>query len=389
LVAALHGVVTVQPRNGSAPMRATARRIPGSSLLIVAALPTTDSDTTLHNLLIGETAAGAGAVALALVLGWLLVGAGLQPLRAMSRAARDIASGDDLDRGLGVPAKGQELTQLSEAIDGMLGRLRESFDAQRAVEGQLRQFVADASHELRTPLTSIRGYAELLRTTGGRMDDAQRAQSLGRIESEAMQLGRLVEDLLTLSVLDRGLQLRTERVDLRRMAGEAVDAARVRDSSREVELVAGPAVEVECDAGRIRQSVDNLLANARAHTPAGARVTLSVTQTANGGAELCVEDDGPGMPAVERAHALERFWRADASRTRHATPDSEGGPSGPAERSADATGPVDGQTPTGAGLGLSIVAAIAAAHGGTVTLDEGRDGRGLLVRLRLPATPPV
>ena len=219
--------------------------------------------------------------------------------------------------------------------------------------------MADASHELRTPLAGVRAYAELFtRGADQRPDDLARAmRGIGR-ESERMTA--LVDDLLLLARLDEGRPLDREPVDLATVARDAVETARAVEPDRPIELDAAPA-SVVGDADRLRQVVDNLLANARAHTPGGTPVTVRVA-TANGEATLEVADRGPGMTAEEVERVFERFWRADDSRTR-------------------ASG--------GAGLGLSIVAAVAEAHGGTASVDAA-PGAGAAFTVRLPATaPPV
>ncbi|TMK62137.1 MAG: HAMP domain-containing histidine kinase, partial [Actinobacteria bacterium] len=221
---------------------------------------------------------------------------------------------------------------------------------------RLRRFVADASHELRTPLTSIRGYAELFRRgADSRPEDL--AKSMQRIEAEAARMGVLVDDLLLLARLDQGRPLEREPLDLARIVEDAVDSARAVEPDRPIDLeVRGPA-SVLGDAGRMRQTVDNLLDNARVHTPASSPVRVTVGPDGEA-VLLTVADEGPGLPSEVVDRAFERFYRGDPSRSR-----SMGG----------------------AGLGLSIVAAIVEAHGGTVTV-RSEEGAGATFEVRLPAS---
>ena len=226
-----------------------------------------------------------------------------------------------------------------------------------ADEEKLRQFVADASHELRTPLTSIRGYAELWRAgglrEGGDVDDAMR-----RMEQEARRMGLLVDDMLLLARLDQGRPLGAAPLALDRLVDDAVRDARAVEPDRPIELVAGPATVVG-DEDRLRQIVGNLLANARLHTPPGTPVSVTVRSVGDR-VRLEVADEGPGLAPDVAARVFERFFRGDPARTR-------------------ASG--------GSGLGLSIVAAIAAAHGGRVSVDTAA-GAGARFVVDLPLAQP-
>ena len=226
-------------------------------------------------------------------------------------------------------------------------------DRIEASDKRLRRFVADASHELRTPLTAVRAYAELFaRGADKRPDDLARAMTGISRESERMSL--LVDDLLLLARLDEGRPLDRKDVELERVVGDAVETARTVEPDRPILLHAQRAVVIG-DPDRLRQVVDNLLANVRAHTPAGSPVAVSVA-TLNGDAVIVVADSGPGMSEDDVARAFERFYRADASRSR-------------------ASG--------GVGLGLSIVAAVAEAHGGTASASS-KPGAGTTFRVTLP-----
>jgi two-component system, OmpR family, sensor kinase len=228
-----------------------------------------------------------------------------------------------------------------------------AFRERAANEARLRQFVADASHELRTPLTSIRGYAELWRAgglrEGGDVDDAMR-----RMEQEARRMGLLVDDMLLLARLDQGRPLETTPLALDRLVDEAVRDARAVEPDRPIDLVGDP-VTVAGDDHRLRQVVGNLLTNARLHTPPGTPVHVSV-RVAGERVRLEVADEGPGLEPEVAARVFERFFRGDPARTR-------------------ASG--------GSGLGLSIVAAVAEAHGGRVSVDTA-PGAGTRFVVELP-----
>jgi two-component system OmpR family sensor kinase len=286
-------------------------------------------------------------------LGFWLVRVGLRPLDEMVDTADAIALGD-IDRRIDASGGGREVVRLAHALNG-------AFDARQTSEETLRQFVADASHELRTPLTSIRGYAELLRA--GAVPDAEDAdRAVRRIEAEAARMGVLVEDLLLLARMDQGRPLRREQVDLTIVAADAAADAKAVEPDRPVTLSAREPVLVTGDEARLRQVLSNLLANVRDHTPAGTPVDVSVRREGEAGV-VEVADHGPGIPADAAEHAFDRFWRVDPART-HRT-----GAAG------------------GAGLGLSIVAAIAAAHGGKVALST-TPGGGATFTVTIPCTLP-
>ncbi len=169
-------------------------------------------------------------------------------------------------------------------------------------------------------------------------------------------MGVLVEDLLLLARMDEGMTFTTGRFDLAVLAARAVEGARAADPERRIELHAEGPVDVDADEDRLQQVLDNLLANARAHTPEGAHVSVTVAASSDGGGTVEVADDGPGVPLEHRGRVFERFYRADDSRSR-----GGGG---------------------GAGLGLAIAAEIARAHGGTLTLVPTE--RGATFRLSVP-----
>jgi two-component system OmpR family sensor kinase len=334
-------------------------QLAGSDQLVVA-IPISDQESTLHTLLLIELAVTAGALVLALAGGWWLVRLGLRPLEDVERTADSIAAGN-LDQRVPGADDATEVGRLARALNVMLERIEAAFSARVASEARLqesdrhlRQFVADASHELRTPIAAVSAYAELFERGA-----AQHADDLPRvftgIRTETARMERLVNDLLTLARFDEGLPLQIVPTELVGLGAEAVHTAVTVGPQWPVEFTASHPVEVMGDPVRLRQVIDNLLANVRAHTPQGTASTVRVDQQGST-AEIVVKDTGPGMPTEEAARVFERFYRADASRAR-----SHGG----------------------SGLGLSIVAAIVTAHGGTVSAKSA-PGEGMTVTVRLP-----
>ena len=324
--------------------------------LTVAAIPLREVDQTLHRLLLVEALVILGVLVVLGLLAGVLVRIGLLPLARMEQTAGAIAGGD-LSQRVRTADPRTEVGRLGLALNRMLDRLDAAFAERRASEERLRRFIADASHELRTPLASIRGYAELFRI-GAAREPAETERAMRRIEEEAARMGVLVEDLLTLARLDELRAAAREEVDLARLAADAVDDARATAPERDVSLRAtGPAV-VSGDADRLRQVLANLLRNALVHTPPGTPVAVTVART-GGEVVLEVRDRGPGLPVEDGDVLFERFWRAEGGRAR-----GRGG----------------------AGLGLAIVAAVVAAHGGTVAAANAPGG-GAAFTVRLPAAP--
>ena len=304
--AALHG----GRRQGrhAVPRAASSRSRAPNQLLVVAA-PLKDADDTLHQLLIVELAVAASVLAAVLLLGLWLVRVGLRPLGRIEQTAAAIAGGD-LSQRVENDDPRTEVGRLGGALNTMLGQIEEAFDERTASENRLRRFIADASHELRTPLAAVRAYAELFdRGARERPDDLER--SMNGIQRESRRMGLLVDDLLLLARLDQGRPLERKPVELEDVARDAVEAARTLDPGREIELDAPVPVEVQGDRERLRQILDNLLANVRAHTPAGSAATVRVL---NGGDAAVIEvaDAGPGLSDEQLSHAFERFYRGDS-----------------------------------------------------------------------------
>lgn len=327
------------------------------SYVLLIATSLSDVDSTLHRLLLIELLV-TGLVVLAIGgLGLWVVRLGLRPLDAIGKTAAAIAAGD-LSQRVERAEERTEVGRLGLALNAMLTQIEAAFHAREASEHKLRRFVADASHELRTPLAAVRAYAELFgRGAADRPKDLERSMKGISRESERMSL--LVDDLLLLARLDEGRPLERKPVSLDDIVMEAVETAHTVEPDRPISVQLEP-VEGLGDHDRLRQIVDNLLANVRAHTPKRTPVHVSVSRV-DGMATIAVADEGPGMDEEQIEHAFERFYRADSSRAR-------------------ASG--------GVGLGLSIVSAVAAAHGGTAEA-ESPPGQGATFRIHLPLRPPA
>jgi two-component system OmpR family sensor kinase len=347
---------TVAARSGGERFRLVAETTPFPGTTLVIGAPLHETDTTLNQLKWIEVLVTAGVIVAALLFGLWLIRASLRPLRRIEETAAAIGAGD-LSRRVQPDGGTTEIGRLGGALNAMLGQIEEAFAERSASEARLRRFISDASHELRTPIAAVSAYAELFdRGARDRPDDLER--SMTGIQRETRRMGLLVGDLLLLARLDQGRPLGVAPVDLTALAGEAVDAAHAMEPGRPLMLAAPAIVRVEGDGERLRQVLDNLLANVRAHTPPGAAAVVRVRQDGDA-AVLEVADSGTGLSEEQMAHVFERFYRGDASRSR-----DHGG----------------------AGLGLAIVAAIVAAHGGAVEV-ESASGAGTTFRVRLPPAP--
>jgi two-component system OmpR family sensor kinase len=346
---------TVDSRGGNDEFRVRAERLPDDSVLMVA-LPLSDVNSTLHRLIWTEILVTAAVLLGAVGLGLWLVRVGLRPLRNIESTAANIAGGE---LSLRVPQADErtEVGRLGMALNTMLERIEDAFGKQRASEERLRRFVADASHELRTPVSAVGAYAELFER-GAQQRPADLARVLRGIRVETARMQALIEDLLLLTRLDEGRPLERQPVELVGLAGEAVEAAQTIGGDWPVSIEADEPVEVTGDRMRLREILDNLLANVRTHTPPGTQTTVRVRRDGDE-AVLEVADQGPGLAAEDAARVFERFYRADPSRAR--------------DRG-------------GTGLGLAVVAALIEAHGGRVELDT-TPGSGATFRLRLPVEP--
>jgi heavy metal sensor kinase len=283
--------------------------------------------------------------------GVFLAGRALAPIDKITRTARRI-SAQELGQRLDLQLADDEVGRLARTFDEMIARLDEAFRRQR-------QFAADASHELRTPLTSIKGQVEVALN---RERSAQTYREvLGTVNEEVDRLIRLVGSLLTLARADAGqIPIARERVELGELVTGAVEQARPMAEERGVRLEAAPAapVALEADEDLLLQLLLNLVDNAVKHTERGGEVTLGWARR-DSSAELWVRDSGAGISPEHLPRIFDRFYRADAARSR-----AEGG----------------------TGLGLSICRWIAEAHGGSISA-ESTPGSGSTFTVRLPAQP--
>ena len=305
-------------------------RVPQSSLggivvfLIVSALP---------------------ALIAALLASWLVAGRALAPLKSVASASEDIGRTRDFGRRLALPRSRDEVARLAASFNGMLGRLQDSYEAQR-------RFVADASHELRTPLTTIRGNAGLLAKPG--LPDDVRAAAVADIGAESARMARLVDRLLTLARADSGLELGLAPVPLRPLVEEVCRQAAATHPEIGLDVKAVDA-QVNGDEDALRQLIWILLDNAFRHASSAVDVRLFVEP---GWARLAVIDDGAGVAPAERERIFQRFYRSDASRSG-----------------------------AHAGLGLAIAQWIVEQHHGRITAGAGgTGGAAFLVDLRLLPT---
>jgi two-component system, OmpR family, sensor kinase len=322
--------------------------------LVVTGLPLTPVTATLRQVALAEIAVFTAALVLAGIIGTAWVRASLRPLRRVAATATRVTSLPLASGEVSLPERvpdtdaRTEVGQLGAAFNRMLGHVESALARREASETRLRSFAADASHELRTPLAAIRGYAEMARRHPGPLP-ADIAHALSRVESESARMTELVDELLLLARLDAGRPLATEAVDLTRLVIDATSDATVAATDHQWLLNLPDAPVVICgDEQRLRQVLANLLSNAARHTPAGTVVTVAVrvappgsAQREPGAAVITVTDNGPGIPLELQPDVFERFVRGDTARSRAAG---------------------------SSGLGLAIVHAVTAAHGGTASV---------------------
>lgn len=348
------------------PRRVAFVRIAGSKdgdepAMVVVAIRATDEDQNLladvkSDFLFGIPV----ALLVSIALGYALARRSLAPIEAMAKQAA-IISAATLDERLPVVNEHDELGRLATVINDLLERVQVAFRQQR-------QFVADASHELRTPIAIVRGEADVTLQRPHR-DEEEYREALVVIQDESVRLTRIVDDLFLLARTDAGAPVAVHKpLDLRELALGAVRSVRTiaddHDIVLEQELPEGPII-IQGDAPLLRRLLLNLLDNALKYTPRGGKVGIEM-QREEHAVTIVVHDSGPGISMALRDRVFDRFVRA-----------------GPDERP-----PAHNDSPrasSGAGLGLAIAAAIAAAHHGTLTLDNNEGGARFRLTLPLSA----
>jgi two-component system sensor histidine kinase BaeS len=289
----------------------------------------------------------------------VIVGPTRRRLQNLRVAARALGDGD-----LSVRAPetgGDEVTALSHTFNEMASQLESRTEALELADRTRRQLLADVSHELMTPLSSIRGYVETLEMTDVPIDDRTRRRYLGIVNEEAVRLEAIIGDLLDLAKLEGGGgSVRVDNVSPEQLLTRVRDrhAPMVAERGITLETFLEPGLaELRGDSNRLEQALQNLVANAVRHTPDGGRVAVRIASDEDT-VVIAVEDSGPGIAAEHLPRIFDRFYKVDESRT-------------------------GTEMPSGSGLGLSIVQAIVARHGGTVTAANV-EGRGARFEIRLP-----
>jgi two-component system sensor histidine kinase BaeS len=310
----LRGLVVLPPPPGSAILRDVARLLSLPGILLVLAATT-------------------GVVV-------IVFAPARHRLSALERAAERLGGGELTARA---PEDGaDEIARVAAAFNRMAAELAARDEALRSSDRLRRQMLADVSHELKTPLTAMRGYIETLRMPGIALDERRRARYLETIDRETHRLERLVKDLIDLARYENDAVALDIRVfDVARLFDQVIRRHEREAQNRQVMLridVADGADQIVGDADRIEQIIENLVANALRHTPAGGTITLGAGSAA-GGAVLSVADSGDGIAPSHLPYVFERFYKIDSSR-------------------AAGSG--------GSGLGLSIAKAIVERHGGTI-----------------------
>jgi signal transduction histidine kinase len=305
---------------------------------IFADAESADADSVIRTLLLTSLA----GLALATGVGWLVAGRVLAPIRYMRDTAREITD-TDLDSRIPLTGRGDEFDDLATTFNAMLDRLQDAFASQR-------EFVDDAGHELRTPLTIVRGHLELLQSA---TDPDDRAQLMTVISDELARMARIVHDLQTLTKANQPGFLRRAPLDVADLVDDVLVRAQAL-ADRDWRLDTRCEGVIEADRDRVSQALIQLAQNATQHTRLGDEIGIGCRDE---GTEMCfwVRDTGVGIEPKDRERVFQRFARADGPRTE------------------------------GAGLGLSIVTAIALAHGGTITVVDTVGG-GATFEMRLPTS---
>lgn len=314
------------------------------------AQPLTNVDNVLARLRLILTLLDIGGIALAALLGRLVAGAAVAPVKRLTQATEHVTRTQDLSERI-EPAGDDEIGRLAESFNAMLDALQSSMSALDASVHAQRQLVADASHELRTPVTSLRTNIEILKQERDIGVD-ERQRMLDDVVEQIEELTLLMNDLIELA---RGEQPRGETEDVRLdlVVEEAVDRARRHSPDTPFHVELDPVVLTGAP-GRLGRAVNNLIDNAVNYSPSGSPVEIALH-----GEELTVRDHGAGISSADLPHVFDRFYRGVEARGR-----------------------------PGSGLGLAIVRQVAEQHGGQVNAQPA-PGAGTLMRLRLPGAGPV
>lgn len=344
---------TVKPSSQAASFHTYSTVVSGRQ---VAGLPIANSQISnllnrthandLHRLLVESGVALAVMTVVAIALGYLVAGRTLRPLRSITAAAGNISAAN-LHERLAMAGPRDELKELGDTFDGLLGRLEASFNSQR-------QFVANASHELRSPLTRLRVVAEVAATDESATVESLRA-TYRRVIAASEHQERLIEALLTLAQSQAGTDIR-DTFDLAAIAATALPTLRNEADNLDIEI--GARLEpapVMGDHRLVERLVANLIDNALRYNIVGGRLDLA-TGSDEDGTFLAVSNDGPEVLPTELGRLFEPFQRLQAGRRHHEN---------------------------GHGLGLSIVEAIADAHEARVTAEPRAQG-GLRIEVRFP-----
>ena len=323
----------------------------------VWAVPLAEVDSAVSNLVRTFAITAVIVAVFGALATWFAVRRELRPVDQMVDTATAIAAGD-LTQRVDVIHSSTELGRLGTALNEMLVQIEDAIIEEQNAKARLTDFVADASHELRTPIAAVLGYSELYRQ-GALVESKDIDNAMRRTGTETSRMERLVGDLLLLARLDRQQAFKPTSVNLTEVVRDAVTNSEAIDADYPITFDVVGSIRVMGDEQRLTQVVANLLANARVHTPKGTSVAVSLREKDHR-VILNVIDDGPGLPEEEAGKLFERFYRIDSSRSRD-------------------TG--------GAGLGLAIVAAIVAAHDGTIEASN-EDGHGARVTVSLPIADP-
>jgi two-component system sensor histidine kinase MprB len=323
----------------------------GRGRVLQLAQPLTETDSLLGRLRLILGLLVVGGIALAALLGRLVAGAAMTPLRALTRTAEHVALTRDLSRRIDAPGS-DEVGRLAASFNSMLDALQQSIGALDASVHAQRQLIADASHELRTPVTSMRTNIEILQQRGDQMGHAEQHVLFGEVVEQIEELTLLMNDLIQLA-RDDEVRADTEEVRLDMLVEDVLERAQRNFPETPLEAELAPTL-IECVPARLERAVANLLDNAIKHSPPAAPVHVVLAAR-----ELSVRDHGAGIADHDLPHVFDRFYRGAEARGR-----------------------------PGSGLGLAIVRQVADQLGASVSAEHAPGG-GTLMRLSMPGAEPA